>query len=211
VGIIDFCSIWKQLCKHYEPWKKILEKNEIAKFGGNMKRKLSGFLKLAVPVLFITALAFVGCSDNPVIGTDNTETGQLNRIFLSPTDFVEVEQLIHARTGGDISVNRAEYEHIFSVEPEAIDQDELITIRSVEEEVDGHNAITFEFGPEGLIFHESATLEIEIGELNESAASAKLYYLDPNINHWVLIDERRVEDGIVSFDIHHFSKYAISD
>jgi hypothetical protein len=47
--------------------------------------------------------------------------------------------------------------------------------------------------------------------LNALARSAKLYYFDPKIGDWVLQAELAVKDGVVIFEIYHFSKYAISD
>jgi len=98
------------------------------------------------------------------------------------------------------------------VKPLGLDDNELITIKSDNDNIKGRKAIIFEFGPEGLVFNNASKLKVDISELNPSATNAKLYYFDPRVGDWVLQGEKRIEKGgIVSFDIYHFSKYAISD
>ncbi|MCP4582923.1 MAG: hypothetical protein GY839_15035 [candidate division Zixibacteria bacterium] len=180
-----------------------------------MSGSLRGFSKLGAFVLLIAVLAFAGCSDNNLLGPDQTKTSQLDKPLQDPVPntnigVVEVEKEVSALTGDEISLDRGDYNHAFVVKPLALDKDELITIKSDKEDVLG-GALTYEFGPAGLVFNESSKLEIEIAELNPRARSAKLYYLDPKTDQWVLQAEKTVRKGVVSFDINHFSKYAISD
>ena len=71
----------------------------------------------------------------------------------------------------------------------------------------------FEFGPDGLEFSEAAVLEFDVREIDPNAeiAVAKIYYYDPDRKDWTYQGTAGVSNGIASFPIEHFSKYAISD
>jgi len=181
-----------------------------------MKRDLTGLKRVGLLVLLAAVLTIAGCSDNSVLGPEPIETVQLNRGVIEVTPltaytFVEAEKWVNPETGDVIAINRNVYHHEFVVEPAGIDNPELITVKSDKEIVKSKQAITFEFGPDGLVFNEASKLEFQMAELNALARSAKLYYLDPKIGDWVLQAELPVKDGVVTFEIYHFSKYAISD
>ena len=125
---------------------------------------------------------------------------------------METEKEVDALNGDVIPIPRGDYHHAFVVKPLGLDNNELITVKTDNEIVHGRKAITFEFGPAGLVFNTPSKLKADIFELNPYAATAKLYYFDPRAKAWVLQAEKRIEKGgVASFDIYHFSKYAISD
>jgi hypothetical protein len=181
-----------------------------------MKKDLMSLRRAGTLILLAVVLTIAGCSDNSILGPQPTETVQLDRAILGVVPLtavtsVEDEKLVSPVTGDVIAIDRDVYHHEFKVEPAGVDKPELITVKSDREVVKSKQAITFEFGPDGLVFNKASKLEFQMAELNALARSAKLYYFDPKIGDWVLQAELAVKDGVVIFEIYHFSKYAISD
>jgi hypothetical protein len=179
-------------------------------------KSLSLFGGLAV---VLTLFLVIGCSNkNPIQPmTADPDPPDLFRpppVGPDPSSIIEEFDagLINKITGGIIEIERGEYLHEFEVQPGAIRQSTLITIRSINEQVLGEEMIVFEFGPDGLQFSESSKLRFDMAELNGSANTGYLYYYDPVRKQWSLQSFANVGvSGIVEFDIDHFSKYAISD
>ncbi|MCP4582924.1 MAG: hypothetical protein GY839_15040 [candidate division Zixibacteria bacterium] len=185
-----------------------------------MRRRLTGFTKLGAVVFLLAALTFAGCSDNSVLGPQENETSHLDRsaaqsgggdLTIASIGELETAKVIYARTGGVVPIHREDYHHAFVVKPLALNKSKLITVKSNKEEVNGKSALTLEFGPAGLVFDEASDLKVDMSEINPNAKNAKLYYYDPAVGDWVLYGESPVRRGVATFDIHHFSKYAISD
>ena len=67
----------------------------------------------------------------------------------------------------------------------------------------------YDFGPDGLVFAEDCTLLLDT-RLPEGTV-LNLYWFNPDTGEWE-VEQRGEADqkGIVKFQIHHFSKYAIS-
>jgi hypothetical protein len=188
-----------------------------------MSQKLKIFSGLTIVAAVLSLVLIIGCSDNLSVNPYHPDTIQ------SPTANVagcrhtpryttsgdpiitEDSKVISIDEGGEISIVRDEYEHIFKVDPDAVDEDVEITIFSYEGKVWGKRAIIFEFGPSGLVFEEPAKLDFEMAELNNRADYARLFYYNPNYKSWILKSVKAVEQGEVEFEIDHFSKYAISD
>jgi hypothetical protein len=161
------------------------------------------------------------------MGPDPTETSNLDRsialvnpralsdggdlLTITEIGVLETDKLIYAETGGVVPIVREEYNHGFEVKPLALTKDELITVKSNKEDVNGRSALTLEFGPAGLVFGEASVLEVDMSEINPDASIAKLLYLDPAVGDWVPYGESGVKKGVATFEINHFSKYAISD
>ncbi len=182
-----------------------------------MSRRLKGFYLVGFIVVLVAALAFNGCSDNSILGPETDPNSGFEKIvpFAQPADMesdcVETEGMISALEGGVMPIVRGEFEHRFSVPAQGLKEDVLITIDSYLTVCEGRDAIVFEFGPDGLVFDRAATLDFNMAELNPEAETARLFYFYPQYQAWVLQGMRPVRNGRVAFDIHHFSKYAISD
>lgn len=180
-----------------------------------MATNLKGLLILTV---LSAALIFTGCSENAPLGPAADNDAQLSKSILPLTDAkidgtsatVEVEVDVTAIDGGVIEVV-SDYTHNFIVSSESISKDVEITVKYSKEVIYGKKMAVFEFGPSGLIFKEAAHLEYDMAELNKAARIGKLFYFDPDLRIWTIQDGMRVVDGKVDFEIHHFSKYAISD
>ncbi|MBD3170428.1 MAG: hypothetical protein GF307_13165 [candidate division Zixibacteria bacterium] len=74
----------------------------------------------------------------------------------------------------------------------------------------------FDFGPDGLTFSASATLEIEMAALEDynpndkPFVGAEIYYFNPSTGAWELQEvDTDIGDGKVEFNIDHFSRYGI--
>jgi len=189
-----------------------------------MSRNLMSLKHFGVLVLLTAALTIAGCSDNSVIGPDQSDSIGLNRVALFGMDYpvsglpdasaqiVETEMTVDALLGATIPIKRNIYHHAFVVAPGGLEKSEIIEVKSQKESVNGQDVITFEFGPDGLVFAKASKLKFDMAELNPNARTAKLYYFDPRIGDWVLQAQGRVNIGkVVIFEIYHFSKYAISD
>lgn len=193
-------------------------------------KSLSLFGGLAV---VLTLFLVIGCSnkspvqslypdpDNSPSPTVNPGPLNLDKILpgasedsgSEPSPLEEFDyKFINKTTGGIIEIDREEFTHEFEVMPGALEENTLITVRTVNEEVLGKEMIVFEFGPDGLDFGEPSKLRFEMAELSSTAGTGYLYYYDPVRKSWSMQSFANVgPSGIVEFDIDHFSKYAISD
>jgi len=185
-----------------------------------MSRSLKGFTLIGVLAVLFTALAFTGCSVNTPTAPESDSLLLSSGKFLSgdgaqaagmETILCETSQQIPAKSGGTIEIVHDSYVHEFTVAPSSIDRNTQISIKTTSEMVEGKNATVFEFGPDGLVFAEAATLTYQMDELNTRASAAYLYYYDTNADKWILQGSASVYQGEVEFEIYHFSKYAISD
>ena len=178
-----------------------------------------GFIAAAVSLIFV-----IGCSDNLSVNSGGIEPQQSPTATASPhrsfhydgwdggdAVITQTSELISKDDGGEITITREEYEHIFEVDPGAVDENVAISVKSYEDKIWGNKAIVFEFGPDGLEFKIPAKLTFEMAELDYKAGYAKFFYFNPYYKSWVLLDVEGVEQGDVVFEIDHFSKYAISD
>jgi hypothetical protein len=193
-------------------------------------KSLSLFGGLAV---VLTLFLVVGCSnkspvqpfypdpDNSPVQTVDPDPPELGKILpgdmsgsgWDPSVIEEFDsKLINKTTGGTIEIDRDGYAHEFEVQAGALDENTLITIRSINEDVMGEEMIVFDFGPDGLEFSQPSKLRFEMAELNAFASAGYLYYYDPVRKKWNLQSSVNVGvSDVVEFDIDHFSKYAISD
>jgi hypothetical protein len=182
-----------------------------------MSRELTSLKRVGLLVLLTAVLTIAGCSDNSVLGPDQNDPVTLSRvapgITLPDADLTVAETAVavSAQDGGVVSINTASYDHSFIVKPGSINSDKVISVTVKKEKVGKEDVVSFEFGPDGLVFSEASKLEFQMAELNAGARSGRLYYFDPKVKDWVLQAEQAVVNGVVTFDIYHFSKYAISD
>lgn len=178
---------------------------------------LSLFGGLAV---VLTLFLVVGCSNKSPVQPVNPDPLDLGMMSFgasasssSEMSTLEVydSSLIDKSAGGVIEIERGDYTHEFEVQAGAINENTLITVRSVNETVLGKDMIVFEFGPDGLEFSKSSKLRFQMAELSGISSTAYLYYYDPVKKKWGMQSSASVVGGVAEFDIDHFSKYAISD
>jgi len=183
-----------------------------------MKRTLKGLSLFGGLAVVLTLFFVIGCSNYTPLQPDDpnpVELGRLDQKLTLGEEGKPLEvfnsKLIKKDDGGTIEIERDIYFHEFIIEPKAIEENTLITIRSINEEILGNTMILFDFGPDGLEFSESAILRFDMNELREDAYTARLYYYHPEEEDWVYQYSVEVQDDIAEFEIDHFSKYAISD
>ncbi len=184
-------------------------------------RALKGFSLFGGLAVVLTLFFVIGCSNNAPLQPVSPDPAGLGLLVSSSSSGEEDPPaneeeefdsgLIIKSKGGEINIERGEYNHIFVVEAHAVEQTTMITVKSLNEEINGSEMIVFEFGPDGLEFSTSAKLQFEMAELNGDATTAKMYYYDPDKRDWVDHASASVSGGVAEFDIDHFSKYAISD
>lgn len=177
-----------------------------------MNRQLNGWKYLLAVAALASIVVITGCSHESILAPDSGQETSLNRSL--PVELytaVSVSQDISASDGGVIAISKDGYNHAFIVAKDGLDADATISAKVESEYINGKKAVVFEFGPDGLVFNEASKLEFDIGAINVKATSAYLYYFDPKVGEWVLQSAQRVDKGLVTFDINHFSKYAISD
>ncbi len=175
-------------------------------------RALKGFSLFGGLAVVLTLFFVVGCSNAPLQPeVPEVQQLELGRSHVPTSSTVYDQSLIDTDDGGQIDIERSVYQHEFVVPEDAIEANTLITVKSSAEEILGKSAIVFEFGPDGLTFNTSAKLKFEMAELNANALSAKILYYNPLKKQWEYQASAAVKNGIVEFDINHFSKYAISD
>lgn len=178
-------------------------------------RGLSLFGGLAV---VLTLFFVMGCSNNTPMQpnvANPLEMGNISAKTISSPSVMSVETYdsayIDKEVGGDIEIQRGDYVHDFAVAADGLSESTLITVRSANDQILGKEMIVFEFGPDGLVFKKSASLQFDMAELGTQSTVAKLYYYDPVKGKWSFQYSVSVQNGIAEFSIDHFSKYAISD
>ena len=180
-----------------------------------MNKRLRSVTLISGLILLASVFIITGCSNNSPLEPNQPQSLTLDRHFAasesSELTIVSASLLVNKDAGGVIEIERDAYVHLFTVESAALDANTEISVVSSNEKVLGKNMIVFEFGPDGLVFGKSAILDFEIAELNSRALSAKLYYYDPDLKSWVFQGSSAISGGVASFNIDHFSKYAISD
>ncbi len=183
-----------------------------------MRKRLKGISLISGLLLLASVLVISGCSNNSPLEPNLPQNVVMDKLLASGASggsldpsVVNDSELIDKDAGGVIEIQREGYLHLFTVEPAALSASTEITVKSSREKILGKDMIVFDFGPDGLVFSVSAVLEFEIAELNSKASSAKLYYYDPDLKRWVFRGSSAVSGGVASFDIDHFSKYAIGD
>jgi len=173
---------------------------------------MSKGLRKAFGVLGIVVLIgglFYGCSSTPPTALPEIDNSSLQRTLLL-ADATTVSKLVDVSIASDsLLINNPAGYHAFKVRKNGLKAPTVISIKKSREIVLGKDAIVFEFGPDGLVFDKEATLEFDLKDLDATAKSASLYYYDPSVAGWVYQATATAVGGRVSFNIYHFSKYAI--
>ncbi|UCE66015.1 MAG: hypothetical protein JSU85_14355 [Candidatus Zixiibacteriota bacterium] len=184
-----------------------------------MMKALKGLSLFGGLAVVLTLFFVIGCSNNtPVqpVGPSPADMGKLPQLSSGDESktsgtVVYVSEYIEKSVGGTIKIERDVHLHEFTIKPEAIEEDTLITIMTVDEEILGKTMILFDFGPEGLKFSIPSILRFDMSELENETPTANLFYFHPEEQKWIYLYSVEVKDGIAEFEIEHFSKYAISD
>ncbi len=145
----------------------------------------------------LTALAMVGLGS--ACSGDDDSSGPT-----AETQADEVEVDVSAEDGGTVEDEAGTLE--LDIPPGALADDTTITLETLAQE-DDTEAPVYEFGPDGLEFEEPVTLSIEFdGNVPDGQRAALATYEG---GKWVEIDGSTFENGVVSGEITHFSKFSI--
>ncbi len=183
-------------------------------------RKYSRIVELLTGIIILSSLVlFVGCSNkNPLESkTPNSNALPSSSISLNPiSELVQeldvlVSAPINAIGGGQIDIKNGEKRHKFDVQPGSMSRNAVISVKLEIDLLKGRNALIFEFGPDGLSFRKPAKLTVDMRDVDTAAVNANLYYYDSSMKDWILIEKAAVKNGKATFNIFHFSKYAIEN
>jgi len=189
-------------------------------------------LRAAMLVSFIIMIAgIIGCSSTPPIGPQDDSLLILNSLGLDPNadgwdELTNPDSEGLARVyfqvsdvalnvvpvgvfGGTIEMSLGSESSTLYVPSGALKEPVEIGAEAVLL-VSGRDVLRlFDFSPDGLIFLRPAVLTLDT-DLPPNTV-LKLYYLNPNTGRWQLEQAAVTNgDGVVIFNIKHFSKYAIS-
>jgi len=183
----------------------------------NMLRKYS---LLGILSVFLVSAAFYGCSTDAPLGV-NDQQESISAARLNPDlgesegaakpTTVKMQKIILADQGGFILIPQYDWNIELAVAPSGMDNNACITVEASYGEIEDSNALILEFGPDGLVFSTAAELHFNMGSINPAARAARLLYYNPDSQLWQLQATESVVNGYVTFEIYHFSKYAISD
>ena len=117
----------------------------------------------------------------------------------------------------DLETNNKDYKAKFEVPQKSLDNDVDITCTPSWYYTASGIVYVLDFGPEGLIFDPPATLEMKVKGFEDFNPTGKDYigfelsWYDPENSGWELQKfEVKKDKENIKFDIHHFSRYAIS-
>lgn len=195
-----------------------------------MLNKANGFLFAALLIAMMGLLAFNGCSNNSPLSSDdeNSDLAAINAVDavknLNPLDrrllakgdpttyLIDSVTVSHEIEKDDFTIelelDKIEIE--FNVPEDAIDDDEVDEIIIFGEKWQTPDGIVYYYtcSPSGLVFKEPITLD---QPLENSSYKEDMYWYNPALLRWQLEDTAKVINRIATFDIEHFSRYAISD
>jgi hypothetical protein len=190
-------------------------------------------VRFAVLTLAMAALtvALVGCSGNLPLAPQNPEPQGLSALAYVDTRAEKADSILNDRldnaetlvsvlgsdsdsalvgsSGGRVVLNAAGEVSELIIPPKALERDVWITAREQWFDTPLGRVRVYDFGPEGLVFRPAATLHLKTNLPLNSVL--KLFYFNPVVGEWQLQQALRVDNnGVVSFKLHHFSKYAIT-
>lgn len=196
----------------------------------------SGATKWGSLMMFLAMFALLaglylpGCSDGPTTSPDVTLSQDETSYFDEPFDEVEFarlvdlaavddeylygEELLSVVDGGSIVIGTAGNFHEFYVPPGALSQPTLIQMEILKVEKKDNIVAVYDFGPDGLVFLQSAWLIVDPAKLlGKKATCVDFYYLDEGVNPavWVLQGTYCVDPFTqkCAIPVDHFSKYGI--
>jgi len=182
-------------------------------------------LNRAVKWLIILSLAtigglvfVVGCGNNSNPVDYLYEDAEGNKLpefsvksLVPPPGAVYVSQAIDADVGGEIEFECDNGDHEFVVAAGSIPASCTISISAWTKLYQGDKVLRLNFEPLGLEFDPSAQLVVDVVPVWGSQTSLNLYWYDPQDKEWEFEATAVVNvNGNATFDVDHFSKYAIS-
>lgn len=140
----------------------------------------------------------------------------LNNSFNKVTTLLDISisetsvEMIPAESGGEILFPKFGNNTGLFIPPYSLPKKTKISATAELLRVLGKNVIRFDFGPDQLIFESPAILTVD-GKHFTGSGDISLFWLNPDTGFWQLQARGTIENGVGSFEIDHFSKYAISD
>lgn len=162
----------------------------------------------------VSVFVITGCSDNPldssaVVTTESTFFDQpFDEVAFakvtSTTEVINSSAYLTDETGGTVPLTP----HWFEVLPQSFPADTMFTVLIVS--VDDASVV-YDFGPDGLVFSEAATLHISVTSLyGKRATEVSFYWLNETTNLWELQGVYKADAaGYAHVPIEHFSKFGI--
>jgi hypothetical protein len=171
--------------------------------------------RFALPLAVLAVMVFaVGCGNNstPVDYIyENPQVDKLPHFLEKPADATEVSQYMDAEVGGDIEFECDNGDHEFQVAAGSLPGSCTIEISAWTKLYQGDKVLRLNFAPSGLEFDPSAQLVVDVVPLWGEETSLNLYWYDPQDEEWEFQEAAAVDvNGIATFGVDHFSKYAIS-
>lgn len=186
-----------------------------------------------IAVIVLSLLLIVACSNKNVVNDDpgNLDLEAINSVELAKTVYLDNPGLAKSDLAV-YSISKVEYGFEITsrasstsfyidnqlikidVPANAFDQSKwgarlYIYIRAEKWSTSYGNVYYYECTPEGvqfehpLVFHQPYQ--------NRNGGNEYLYWYNPNYKFWVVEDSDKLNSGSATFEINHFSKYAIAD
>jgi len=200
-----------------------------------MEVDVSWMRRLTLAATFVTCLAaiiliFAGCGQNGLAPTANNDSlgsittadSQLEHLIGGGggDDGDQPEQLLGfffdllgnivsiGSDGGLIELELGDLSSVLIVPPGALEYTVAIELRAVQVNTPWGVATVYDCSPDGLEFNIPATLTQECHDPDGTVKT--LWWYNPNKSRWQVEGTAEVQNGSVSFEIHHFSKYGIN-
>jgi hypothetical protein len=116
--------------------------------------------------------------------------------------------------GGELVVQNNCMVFEFKVLPGALNNKVKVSVNAglydIADGGDLDNGLVADFGPDGLVFMKPASMILD-GDLLKAAEGEilTLYWYNPDAGEWEIEQEAKITNTHASFDINHFSRYAI--
>jgi hypothetical protein len=200
----------------------IVDQEKDKKKERNMSRKQKSFVWFGagLSALLIVILA-ISCGNKGPTASDNQQdlaiTTEMLDIIMSrpagdppPMIVQNSSSLITKESGGELLLPAFGRNTGLFVAPHSTKRNILITVTAELWNASGKNIATFDFWPEGIVFDRPARLVIDGRHFSGSTELTLLWY-DGRGKRWEYQATGEIKNGVAEFEIHHFSKYAISD
>lgn len=119
-----------------------------------------------------------------------------------------IDEVVVGASGGTIELLLGSATSTLSVPRGALEENVLITAAAVQLMTPFGKVTIYDFGPDGLVFSNAATLTLATDKAKGTSLS--LYWYNPTTGAWEWQQTSQVGgDGKIQFAIWHFSKYGI--
>lgn len=164
---------------------------------------------LAVLFAISISLALVSsCSQNAVAPIqDNPDQPALGGEGHGPITDITVSGLI-GPDGGLLQVRlKGSLPTVFRFPKGALKVSTLITIRVYRAQMGSDSLDAYDCGPDGTVFDVPVEVTVPMPSRQDTAS---LFYFNETSMQWELQESSHVNNGVVKFNLYHFSKYGIS-